>query len=241
MLQTIAGWRPNADITAPNPLAVDGLPAELFELGGGLAAIAVFVLFAIATAAVVVRFRRSTGIERAQQKWLVTSVSAMAVAFPVSFATESDAIDLLSVATGALVPIAVGIAIHRYHVFEIDRIVSRTILYATVTAILTIVFAATIVATQSVLAPVTSGQTIPVAASTLAVFALFQPIRRRVQRVVDRRFDRARYDADRTAAGFSDRLRSEVDLTAVTTDLADTATAALSPVTLAVWIREPGR
>jgi hypothetical protein len=244
VLQTIAPWRLEGGYTTQNPLAIDGVPVELFELGAAVAAGGTFFLFGVAVAAVVVRFRRSAGIQRAQQKWLVASLIAMAIAFPVSFGTNVGPdllIDLLSVLTGALLPIAVGIAILRYHVFEIDRIVSRTISYAVITAILTIVFGATIVATQSVLTSITSGQTVPVAASTLAVIALFQPVRRRVQRVVDRRFDRARYDAEHTAAAFSERLRDEVDLTTVTTDLAVTTSTTLAPSKLAVWIRESAR
>ena len=109
-------------------------------------------------------------------------------------------------------PIVIGIAILRYRLYEIDRIISRTIGWAIVTGLLVAVFAGLVVALQAVLAPVTKENTLAVAASTLVAFALFQPLRRRVQRAVDRRFDRARYDGQRTVGAFAERLRNEVDL-----------------------------
>jgi MFS family permease len=193
-------------------------------------------------ASMVVRFRRSTGIERQQLKWF-TYAAIPEVGFVVvsAFVNFSDVVGLLGgVIFAPLLPIAAGLAILRYRLYEIDRIVSRTISYATVTGILAVVFVVVIVGLQALLADVTSGQTIPVAASTLAVFALFQPLLRRVRRAVDRRFDRARYDAERTAQAFAERLRDEVDLAAVTSDLAMTTRAALAPSTLGVWIRREG-
>ena len=240
VLQTIAPWRIDGDLTIPNPLAIPSLPTELFELGGGLAALGTFILFAIAVVAVAVRYRRSTGVERAQQKWLVASVVATAVAFPFSYATSVGPdflIDLFSVLTGALVPIAVGVAILRYHLFEIDRIISRTIAYVLITALLVAVYAGVVVVMQGPLGTVTGGETISVALSTLVVAALFQPLRRRVQAIVDRRFDRARIDADRTTAAFSERLRDEVDIETVTTDLRETVRTSIRPDRLGVWLR----
>ena len=244
VLQMIAPWRLEGDFTLPNPLAIAGVPVELSELGGGLAALGTFLLFAIAAVAVVVRLRRSTGVEHAQQKWLVASIVAIAIAFPLSFATSfgPDAlIDLLSVVTGALVPIAVGIAILRYHLYEIDRIVSRTIAYVVITTLLVLAYGGSIVLLQGPLGTLTGGDTLAVALSTLAAAALFQPVRRRVQTVVDRRFDRARFDADQTAAAFADRLGRGVDIDTVTADLARTARATVAPTALGVWIRTAGR
>ena len=132
---------------------------------------------------------------------------------------------------------SVGIAVTRYRLYEIDRIISRTIGWATVTVLLGAVFVVLVVALQAVLAPVTDESTLAVAASTLVAFALFQPVRRRVQRAVDHRFDRARYDGERTAAAFGERLRNEVDLAGVETDFRDTVTTALRPRSTAIWIR----
>ena len=108
-------------------------------------------------------------------------------------------------------PLAIGVAILRYRLYEIDRIVSRTVSYAAVTAVLVVVFTIVNLGLEALLASVTQASTLAVAASTLVVFALFQPLRRRVQAGVDHRFNRDRYEADRIAAAFAERLRDQVD------------------------------
>jgi Zn-dependent protease with chaperone function len=139
-----------------------------------------------------------------------------------------------------LLPAAIGIAVLRYRLFEIDRIVSRTIAYATVTAILAVVFLVGMLLIQSVLASVTSDSTLAVAASTLVVAALFQPLMRRIRRRVDRRFDRARYDGDRIVDEFARRLRSDVELTTLLGDLIGTTHRSVAPSAAGVWIRASG-
>jgi hypothetical protein len=239
VLQTVAAWRLAENLTIANPLAIQGLPPDVAETGGGLAALGTFLLFAVAVAAVTARFRRSTGIEHAQQKWLVAGVGAMAVIFPLSFATNigGDVIDLVSVAAGALVPIAVGIAVLRYHVFDIDRVVSRGIAYGLLTAVLVATYSAVILVLQGPLGAFLGGDTISVALSTLVVAALFQPVRRTLQRAMDRGFDRARVDADTTTAAFSERLRDEVDIAMVTADLDRTVRDAMRPAVIGLWLR----
>ena len=138
---------------------------------------------------------------------------------------------------GALVPVAIGVAILRYGLYDIDRIISRTLSYAIVTGVLGAVFVGVIVLLQTVFTGVTGSDGIPVAISTLAVFALFQPVLRRVRRTVDRRFDRAIVDAEATAEAFAGRLRDETDLAAVTADLTMTTRTALAPATLGIWLR----
>ena len=137
-------------------------------------------------------------------------------------------------------PIAIGIAVTRYRLYEIDRLISRTIGWALVTGVLVVVFAGMVVGLQAILDRVTQGETLAVAASTLVAFALFQPVRRRVQALVDRRFDRARYDGDRTAAAFAERLREQVDLAGLEADIAGVVEGALRPTSVGVWIRRPG-
>ncbi len=122
-----------------------------------------------------------------------------------------------------------GIAILRYRLYEIDRVVSRTIAWAIVTGVLVAVFAGLVVTLQSAIAPLTRENTLAVAASTLVAAALFQPLRRRVQHAVDRRFDRARDDGQRTVDAFAEHLRNEVDLGTIRTFLATTADAAARP------------
>ena len=135
-----------------------------------------------------------------------------------------------------LVPVSVWIAVTRYRLYEIDRLISRTIGWAIVTGILVAVFALLVVTLQALLTSVTEVNTLAVAASTLVAVALFQPLRRRVQRAVDRRFDRARYDGQRTTAVFADRVRNEVDLGTLRTALVATASEAVRPTGAGLWL-----
>jgi hypothetical protein len=136
-----------------------------------------------------------------------------------------------------LIPIGIGVAILRYRLYEIDRIVSRTIGYAAVTAVLGLAFLGTNLVLQAVLAPIVRADTLVVAGSTLFVAALFAPLRRRVQQVVDRRFHRARHDAERTAAAFADRLRDEVDLAALRGATLAAVDDAVEPAAATLWLR----
>jgi hypothetical protein len=135
-------------------------------------------------------------------------------------------------------PLAIGVAVLRYRLYDIDRLVSRSIGYGLATAGLVASFAALTLALQQILTPVTQGRALAVAASTLVVFALFQPIHRRIQRVVDRRFDRARYDADRAATAFARGVRDETDLSQLEDALVRTVDGTLAPATRTVWVRE---
>jgi len=167
------------------------------------------------------------------------------VAFPLAFIVPLPPVADAAFFTGLLallaLPLAIGVAILRYRLYDIDRIISRTLSWTTVTVVLLVVFAGLVVGLQALLIDVTQGQTLAVAASTLAAFALFQPVRRRVQRAVDRRFDRARYDSELTAAAFAERLRTEVDLDAVASDLTGSIERTLRPTTLELWLKETGR
>jgi hypothetical protein len=151
---------------------------------------------------------------------------------------------IVASASIGLVPVAIGIAILRYRLYEIDRIVSRTIGWALVTGLLVAVFAGTIVGLQALLAPLTNNNTLAVAGSTLVAAALFQPLRRRVQRAVDRRFNRARVDAQRAIDAFGAHLRDDVDLAALHGRLVAAADATVQPNGAGLWLRsasEPER
>src|SRR5204863_10188642 len=168
---------------------------------------------------VIARYRAAGPIERQQLKWftfaIVVALGGMAVLTVMVLAAngpvDESGLVVLGIA-GSCVPIAIGIAILRYRLFEIDRLVSRTIAYALVTGGLVLVFVVLNLGLTTAFSSLTNRNTVAVAASTLVVAALFTPLRRGVQRIVDRRFDRARYDADRTSIAFSERLRNEVDL-----------------------------
>jgi hypothetical protein len=202
---------------------------------------------AIGVASMLARYRRAVGVERLQLRWLVAATAFMVIAIAAGLAS----ILILGPDIGGLawvgaivayptVPLAIYVAITRHRLYEIDRIISRTIGWAAVTGVLVAVFAGLVVALQAVLAPVTNENTLAVAASTLVAAAMFQPLRRRVQRAVDRRFDRDRYDGERTAERFAGRLRNVVDLSTVRDALVTTAGDAVRPASAAVWLR-PGR
>jgi len=194
-------------------------------------------------AGMVVRFRRSGPTERQQLKWF-TYAAVLEIGFLVAsgFVTMTPLLGVIaSILILPLLPVAAAVAILRYRLYDIDRIVSRTIAYAAVTGLLIAAYAGIILLLQGPLDRVTGGDTVAVALSTLAVFALFQPIRQRVQRVVDRRFDRARYDADRTATKFSARLRDEIDLASLTRDVDTTIRDAVAPRSLGIWLRASRR
>jgi hypothetical protein len=201
-------------------------------------------IFVAAIASVAIRFRRGSIVERQQLKWLIAVTAFAAVAWIVVITGGvTGSLVLLGIGwvCGLLAftgfPIAIGIAVLRYRLYEIDRIISRTIAWAVVTGVLVGVFFGAVVALQAVLTDFTQGETVAVAASTLVAAAVFQPLRRRVQRAVDRRFDRAAYDARQTVEAFARRLRDEVALDAVVTDLQEMVATSIKPTSLALWLR----
>jgi hypothetical protein len=139
----------------------------------------------------------------------------------------------IAIGAGALVPVAIGIAVLRYRLYDIDRVISRTLAYAIVTGLLVGAYAGLVLLTTEVFR---FHSTVAVAAATLAAAALFNPLRRRVQQVVDRRFNRARYDAEQTVTAFAARLKDTVDLDSVRGDLATVVDQALQPAHLSLWI-----
>jgi hypothetical protein len=183
--------------------------------------VATLVSFGAAVVAVWLRFRRGDPVQRQQVKWLAAVVGLAAAVIPLSLLlTDSNpdlanALSSVAVMTLFALPVVIAIAVLRYRLYEIDRIISRTIGWAVVSGVLVAVFAGLVVGLQGLLSGVTQGQTLAIAASTLVAFALFQPLRQRVQRAVDRRFNRARYDSDRIAVAFATRLRDQVELEAV--------------------------
>jgi len=230
-----------------SPIAIEGWPSflQVFVDAIPLALVALVVL---AVAALIVRYRRGDRVERLQIRWFVAAVALCGLgiaATAAQAAVQTDGGPLLMALVlyaGILaMPIAIGIAVTRYRLYEIDRLVSRTIGWAVVTGVLVAVFAGLVVGLQALLEGFTQGETLAVAASTLAAFALFQPVRRRVQAVVDHRFDRARYDGERTAAAFAERLRDQVDLAGLEADIAATVGAALRPTSTGLWIRAARR
>jgi len=217
-------------------------PQPSAAIAGSLVWFAPIVVWSIVS-----RYRMSDTIGRQQLKWFVASllVAIGGIAFAAVASVFTDRPPEAGLAVfgfaGALVPIAIGLAILRHGLYDIDRIISRTLAYVVVTGLLVAAYVGIVVLVGGPLANVTGGDTISVAISTLAVAALFQPLRRRVQSIVDRRFDRARFDADRTVAAFSERVRDEVDVAMVTADLRDTVRTSVQPDRLEVWLRSASR
>ena len=188
-------------------------------------------------------WRRATGERRQQLKWLASGATvsiiclflAASVHSPGNGPTLWGVLGSLAWMGVAALPASIGVAILKYRLYDIDRIISRTLAYAIVTGLLVGVYAGLVLLATEVLQ---FRGTVAVAASTLVAAALFNPLRRRVQHVVDRRFNRARYDADQTVAAFAARLKDAVDLDAIRDDLAGTAGQTLEPAHVSVWISQ---
>jgi hypothetical protein len=232
-----------------NPLGANGILGSeaLWAIAATLVLPSLPASILLAVAAVVVRGRRSLGVERAQLKWFVAANVAVGTLLILGFAdggylglaagTSPTVFDILAYASLSLPAIAIGVAILRYRLFEIDRIISRTLGWALVTGLLGAVFLGIVVGLQTVSTNVTGTNTLAVAASTLVVAAAFQPLRRRVQAAVDQRFNRARYDAQRTTDAFAAQLRDEVDLARLRVALVETVEESVRPVSATVWLR----
>ncbi len=244
---TMSLWGSTSSMTVPNPAAVlPDLPIWSV-VTPGTAILPIAVLMVAAAVSLVVRYRRVAGIERQQFRWLTAALSFVVAAVVGGFivgtlipaAGESGVVWLGAVVAFPCVPIAIGIAVLRYRLYEIDRIISRAIGYLIVTSVLVAAFAMLVLGLTSVLEPLTGGNTLAVAGSTLVVAALFQPLRARVQRAVDRRFDRSRYDGERLLAALGERLRDEVDLAAIRGEVLATVDAAVRPSGSGLWLRRP--
>jgi len=229
----------------PPPWAPEGAAGRVLADLAIAALSGLFALLLVAMASVVQRFRLAGSVERQQLKWFASAAVVNALFFIGDLlAGVQDGTGLwglAQVAVFSLVPLSVGIAVLRYRLYEIDRIISRTVSYGLLTGGLVVVYLALVAVLRPLLEPLTGDSALAVAGSTLAVAAVFNPARRRVQEVVDRRFDRARYDAGRAVEHFTVRLREEVDLDEVAAGLRDTVAATVAPTRVAVWLRVPSR
>ena len=220
-----------------NPLAFTDNGAYILVIVPVIA----FCLVNVAVAAVglILRFRRSRGEERQQFKWLAGSAGLLAATLPFAAAFNYSSIPgvVVTVALTAL-PVSVGIAVLRYRLYEIDRVISRTLVYGSLTVILGAAYAGLVLAGQWAFSSFAGGSNLAIAVSTLAVAALVLPLRRRLQHVVDRRFYRRRYDAQRTLEAFGARLREQVELDALAADLSRVVDATMQPARVSLWLRE---
>jgi hypothetical protein len=207
---------------------------------------ALFVVGAVgAVASVAVRYRRSRGTERQQLKWFLYAAAPI-VFIPVDFFLPGPVGGLLgALAFGWVViglPVAIGIAIFRYRLYEIDFLINRTLVYGALTATLALVYFGSVVGLQRLLSPVVGDSNqLAVVASTLLIAALFGPLRRRVQSFIDRRFYRRKYDARRTLAAFSTRLRAVSDLDGLNGELLAVVRETVQPEHASLWLRPTRR
>jgi hypothetical protein len=231
-------------ISLPNPLGVEGLPnlylpVQTFVLALGLAA----------AASVVVGRRGARGVERQQIKWLLY---AGTIFFVGNFLKNTDFSPLGEVSWGLWIgyllvgigglggPIAIGIAILRYRLYEIDTLINRTLVYGALTVLLAVVYFGGVTATQAIFRALTGQEQQPqlaIVVSTLVIAALFNPLRRRIQSFIDRRFYRRRYDAAKTLEAFSAKLRDETNLDALSDDLTSVVRETMQPAHVSLWLR----
>lgn len=208
------------------------------NLAAGVGAVVPLLALSLAS-----RYRQADAIGRQQLKWfvlaLVVTIGGVAVAsFGALISEQPPEAGLVVFGyAGALVPVAIGIAILRYHLYEIDRLISRSLSYAIVTGVLAAVFATTAVALSTLLGSLAQGESLAVAASTLIVLGLFGPIRRRAQAAIDRRFDRSLYDASVTVQAMSARLRDDVDLERMEADVLGVVDRTFHPTRAGLWLR----
>jgi hypothetical protein len=221
-----------------NPLAVPALFGPLVALPA--AAIVVVVALIVGAVSLVLRFRHARGVERQQLRWLTWGATLAAAALLVAMAAltvEDSGSTLLNLALGvcaALLPLATGAAILRYRLYDLDRIISRTLAYGLLTLLLGLGYAGAVLGLGRLLP---QGSSLVVAAATLAGAAVFQPARRRIQQLVDRQFNRRRYDAAQMIAAFSARLRAEVDLDTLTGELLAVVHQTIQPTQATLWLR----
>ncbi len=231
-----------------NPAGVQGFGgvASAAEAAGILC----FVVAGLGAAvSLVVRFRHSRGVERLQMKW-VTYTVALAVLLWLLGAVAGIVLEssLLENLIGGLTllaicsfPVAIGVAVLRYRLYDVDRVISRTLVYGSLTVVLGAAYVALVLVGQWVFSSFAGGSNLAIAVSTLVVAALFLPLRARIQRVVDRRFYRGRYDAQRTLEAFGARLREEVDLLPLSGDLRGVVEETMQPEHVSLWLREGAR
>jgi hypothetical protein len=233
-----------------NPYGFLGLAAEIFQVVFVLAP----VLFLVAAASLVVRYRHSGGEQRAQLKWLAYAAAVLACGFLLSFLLSLPRImsdferdlptwlavlqDVVSLSVAGI-PISIGFAIFKYRLYDIDRVINQTVVYGLLTAALVGIYVGAVAGIGSVARALTGQETnsLVIVVSTLAVAALFRPLRARFQSFIDRRFYRQRYDAAATLDGFSARLRDQVDLESLRSEVVAVVGTTMQPAHASLWLR----
>lgn len=243
----LAAFSPGAHLgslgSIRNPLGIEGF-TDFYEavLYGSI------FLFVATASSLFMRLRRAAGVERQQLKWLAYAAAAFAVGILLNLIVLAvdtplwfEWVDwIIFTALSPAIPVAIGIAILRHHLYDIDRIINRTLVYGALTATLALVYFVGVAGLQRLLAPlIGESSQLAIVASTFAIAALFTPLRRRIQNFIDRRFYRSKYDAAKTLEAFSARLRDETDLDALGGDLERVVSESVRPAHASLWLREP--
>jgi hypothetical protein len=228
-----------------NPLGIEALrPLDRVMQIDIVLAVVLLVIVLCSVASLVVRFRRSSGEERQQMKWLTYAAAANFATLLLVMSLPADsawyrAVDSLSNLVLAGLPVAVGIAVLRYRLYDIDLIINRTLVYGSLTVMLALIYFGSVATTQAIFRALTGQEEQPqlaVVVSTLAIAALFMPLRHRIQSFIDRLFYRRKYDARRTLEAFSAKLRNETDLDALSEDLVGVVRETMQPAHASLWL-----
>ena len=236
-----AAFAPGPLDSAPavrNPVGIDHPAVDAV----GWVGFAVLVPATVAAiVSLVLRFRRSEGTERQQLRWVAAAAALLPLGFVGLGLRDDETGFLLLLTTLLLVVLAVAVAMLRYRLYDLDVVVNRALVYGPLVVLLAATYVAGVLVLQLALRPVTRSSDLAVAGSTLAVAALFRPARDRIRSLVDRRFYRSRYDADRTLARFSAQLRDQLDADALAADIRTVVEDTVHPAHVSLWLPAPGR
>jgi cytochrome bd-type quinol oxidase subunit 2 len=216
-----------------NPLGVEG--AETVSIA---AMIVLAVAGILSLTSLIVRLRRASGREREQLRFVVRAFAVSTVLLVIAFAMHSDWSWPVMVLAIAGIPISCGVAVIRHRLWDVDVVIRKTLVYGGVSALLAGLYFAIVIGLQAAFSGFTRGNDLAIAGSTLAVAALFRPVRARIQDLVDRRFYRRRYDAEQTLAAFNARLRDEIDLEALGRELGEAVRETMQPAHVSLWLKE---
>jgi hypothetical protein len=229
-----------------SPLAVGGVAGETITTIDFAAVLVIFAAIILSALSLIVRYHRASGVERQQLKWFALA-AALLGGLIVADQLELDRLlgaalwNLLAVVAFVGLYVAVGIAILRYRLYDIDVVINRTLVYGSLTAMLVAIYFVAIVVLQRIFVGLTGQEsTLAVVVSTLVIAALFNPLRRRIQSFIDRRFYRRKYDARKTLESFSAKLRDETDLEALNDDLVGVVAETMQPAHASLWLRPKG-
>jgi hypothetical protein len=228
---------PMMDYTTNNPFGISAAK-DILSAADTIGLLVIVLCAFLSVISVVVRFRHSHSIERQQIKWFAFAASLQVPYVILIFTVTLPASDFVFALLVASLPATAGLAILRYRLYDIDRIINKTLVYGSLSAILVGADLLLVLGLEHLLNPIASGSDLIVAGSTLAVAALVRPLRSRIQTVVDRRFYRRKYDAARTLEAFSSRLRDQTDLAALATELGTVVQETMQPTQVSLWLRD---